>query len=204
MKIIILSFAWSMISLYLYAQDINGLQKIYRESYQAEADSNYEQAIDVLVAQYDKTSYLMNIRIGWLNYLNGEYFESIEYYEKAITLMPYSLEAKLGIAYPLSMLGNWEEIIEKYQEILTIDAQHSLANYRLGLIYYNRQEYDEALSYVQRVVDLYPSDYYSVVLLGWINLKMGKIREARILFEKALQISPGDSSALEGLDAVVK
>jgi tetratricopeptide (TPR) repeat protein len=156
------------------------------------------------MAQYEQSSYLMNARLGWLHYLKGQYYESVEYYQKAITLMPYAIEAKLGKANPLSMLGNWEDVIKIYQEILTIDPQHALTNYRLGLIYYNRQDYEKALPYVERVANLYPYDYYSVVLLGWINLKMGKNREARILFEKALQIIPNDPSASEGLQVITK
>ncbi len=185
------------------SQDIVSLQEIFRASYAAEADSNFDKSINALKVQYDESSYLMNVRLGWLYYLNGEYYESINYYRKAISVMPYAVEAKLGIALPMSMLGNWEDIIGIYEEILTIDPQNAITNYRLGLIYYNRQNYEKALPYVQRVANMYPYDYYSVVLLGWINLQIGKTREARVLFEKALQIIPGDPSAQEGLQSIV-
>ncbi len=185
------------------SQDIVSLQEIFRASYAAEADSNFDKSINALKVQYDESSYLMNVRLGWLYYLNGEYYESIDYYRKAISVMPYAVEAKLGIALPMSMLGNWEDIIGIYEEILTIDPQNAITNYRLGLIYYIRQNYEKALPYVQRVANMYPYDYYSVVLLGWINLQIGKTREARVLFEKALQIIPGDPSAQEGLQSIV-
>ncbi len=185
------------------SQDIVSLQEIFRASYAAEADSNFDKSINALKVQYDESSYLMNVRLGWLYYLNGDYYESINYYRKAITVMPYAAEAKLGIALPMSMLGNWEDIIGIYEEILTIDPQNAITNYRLGLIYYIRQNYEKALPYVQRVANMYPYDYYSVVLLGWINLQIGKTREARVLFEKALQIIPGDPSAQEGLQSIV-
>jgi hypothetical protein len=35
--------------------------------------------------------------------------------------------------------------------------------------------------------------------MAWINLQLGKSREARVLFNKVLLYSPGDASALEGL-----
>ncbi|MCA6073450.1 tetratricopeptide repeat protein [Fulvivirga sedimenti] len=204
MKTLLLSLLFMTLAGGLYAQDIGVLQETFKQSYAAEADSNYSGSVKILMTRYDPSSYLMNARLGWLHYLNGQYFESVQYYEKAISLMPYAIEAKLGKANPLSMMGNWEDVIKTYEEILMIDPQHSLTNYRLGLIYYNRQEYDKAMPHVERVANMYPFDYYAVVLLGWINLKMGRNREARVLFEKALQILPEDPSALEGLRTITK
>jgi len=36
-------------------------------------------------------------------------------------------------------------------------------------------------------------------MLAWTSLKMGKMREAKILFNKVLMISLGDESAIEGM-----
>ncbi len=181
-------------------QDITSVQEAFDDSYTHEYDSNYEASIEALQKIYDEESYLINGRLGWLHYLSNEQDKSISYYEKAIDLMPYALDARIGYAYPLGALGNWNAVIENYKKILKIDPQQSLINYRLGLVYYNQGRYAEALPYVERVVNLYPFDYYSVVLLGWIQLKMGRLREARILFEKALQLRPGDESATAGYE----
>ena len=49
------------------------------------------------------------------------------------------------------------------------------------------------------VVNHYPFDYDSVIMLAWTNYRLGKMREAKVLFQKALLIQPGAESALEGL-----
>lgn len=198
MKKIILLLLLS-ISLTLHGQDMNNIQTAFSQSYTYETDSNYEASIAALQNIYDANSYLINCRLGWLYYLNSEYDQSLSYYEKANTLMPYALEAQIGAAYPLGAMGNWNAVIVNYEKILKIDPQNALINYRLGLVLYNQGRYKEAFPFVERVANLYPFDYYSVVLLGWIQLKMGRLREAGILFEKALQIKPQDESALEGL-----
>jgi tetratricopeptide (TPR) repeat protein len=74
-----------------------------------------------------------------------------------------------------------------------------VANYRLGAIYYGRMEYERAASYLEKVINLYPFDYDGLVLYAWTNLKMKKLREAKLLFRKALLARPGDTSATEGL-----
>jgi len=52
------------------------------------------------------------------------------------------------------------------------------------------------------VVNLYPFGYDGLLMFAWTNLKAGKLREAKILFNKVLMYSPGDKSALEGLSYI--
>jgi tetratricopeptide (TPR) repeat protein len=118
-------------------------------------------------------------------------------------LKPLSIEARLGIVYPASAMGNWNQVENRYLEILKIDPENSLVNYRMGLIYYGREDYGTAFKYFEKVVNHYPFDYDSVIILAWTNYMMGKYREAKVLFQKALLIQPNDPSALEGL-ALIK
>ena len=76
------------------------------------------------------------------------------------------------------------------------------ANYRLGLIYYNRKNYEKASVYLEKVVNLYPFDYDSLILFAWNNFMLQKTREARVLFNKVLMYNPGDQSALDGLKLI--
>jgi len=39
-------------------------------------------------------------------------------------------------------------------------------------------------------------------MFAWTNLKLGKTREAQVLFNKVLMLSPDDKSALEGLSLI--
>jgi len=177
-------------------------QKAFIASYSNEYKQDYITSISDLMAVYSNSSYELNVRLGWLNYLAGEYDSSIKYYKIAITILPYSVEAKLGYALPLSAMGNWDEIIQVYTDILKTDPQNSIANYRLGSIYYARAQYNTALTFTEKVVNMYPFDFDSVILLAWINLKREDYRKAKILFNKSLLIQPANESALEGLKLI--
>ena len=50
----------------------------------------------------------------------------------------------------------------------------------------------------EKVIDMYPSEYHSSLIFAWTNYQPGKTREAEVLFNKVLLISPDDASALEG------
>ena len=186
----------------LKAQDYKKLQDAFVASYSFENNKEYQKAIEALKKVYDGESYELNVRLGWLYYYAGNYPESISFYTKAIHLKPYSIEARFGYALPASAMGNWNNVLNQYFEILKIDAGNYTANYRVGLIYYNRKDYALAYKYFEKIANMYPFDYDATHMYAWANYRMGKVREAKVLFYKTLLIKPGDSSALEGLSLI--
>jgi tetratricopeptide (TPR) repeat protein len=182
--------------------NFKAVQDAFKSSFSWEFKGNYADAITSLKAVYEETSYELNLRLGWLNYLSGSFTEATAYYQKAITLKPYAIEPRFGYVLPASALGNWEQVITQYNEILTIDPQNTQANYRMGMIYYGRQDYSKAEKYFEKVVNLYPFDYDSSIMYAWTNLKLGKYREAQVLFNKVLMLRPDDQSAQEGLGLI--
>ncbi len=184
-----------------YGQD--SVIKAFEDSYRLEKEGKYEDALSSLRSVYREDSYEINLRLGWLAYLSGKFTESIAYYNNAVAKLPLSVEARLGLVLPLSAMGNWNQIIEHYNKILEVDSKNTLVNYRLGVIYYERKQYDKAESYVKKVINLYPFDHDSLLLLAWVKYRQGNINHAKILFNKVLMSNPADTSAKEGL-ALVK
>ena len=178
------------------------LQEAFAKSQEYEGKGNYPDAIATIKAVYQEDSYEINLRLGWVTYLNGSFTESSAYYQKAIRLKPYAIEPKFGYVYPASALGNWELVIGQYTEILGIDPQNTMANYRMASIYYGRKDYARAEKYLEKVINLYPFDYDSMILYAWTFYRLGKFREAQVMFNKVLMNKPKDSSAMEGLSLI--
>jgi len=187
---------------YLIAQSQSTIQAAFVKSYESEKAGNYSSAITSLKTVYKADSYILNIRLGWLHYLAKQYNESIKYYEKSISLKPYAIEARFGCVKPLSATESWEKVKTNYVEILKIDPQNTVANYWLGVIYYNRKDYANATKLFEKVVNLYPLDYDSVIMLAWSKLNTGKSADAKVLFNHALILRPDDASALSGLKLI--
>lgn len=198
----IVTIAFSVfVSISVFGQS-SELQTAFKSSYTKESNSDFTGAIKDLKTVYSETSYELNLRLGWLHYSAGLFTESMSYYKKAIDLMPASVEAKFGYVYPAAAVGNWDQVKSQYEDILRIDAKNSQAHYRLGLIFYGREEFDKALQHFQVGFNLYPFDYDFNLMMAWTSLKMGKMREAKVLFNKVLLLSPGDESAIEGLSLI--
>jgi tetratricopeptide (TPR) repeat protein len=184
------------------AQANKALSNAFKQSYDYEAIKNYEAATNTINSMYNETSYEINIRLGWLNYLSGKFKESIMYYQKAIELMPAATEPKWGIIYPYTKLENWTEVEKNYSSILKIDQKNTTANYNLGLIYYYRKDYISAKRHFDVSLNLFPFNYNNLLMSAWSNYFLGNKNEASVLFNKTLLCSPNDKSALEGLSLI--
>ena len=202
-RTLIAMLLFAMFATGVYAQDnTTALQEAFSNSYTLEKSGDYAKAAEALKKVYDEKSYEINLRLGWLTYNGGSFTEACAYYQKAIALMPYGIEARFGYISPAVALGNWDQVIAQYNEILKTDPQNTIANYRLGYIYYGKADYNKAYTYFEKNVNLYPFDYDSLIMFAWTNFKLGKLREAKVLFNKALLNRPKDSSATEGLGLI--
>ena len=182
------------LSICVFAQSDNAIREALKRSYDSEYQLKYQKAMDDLMGVYEPSAYELNIRLGWLSYKAGKYIESIGYYKKAIAKMPLSIEAKLGIVYPLGALEKWDQVVDNYLAIVKIDGYNATVNYRLALIYYNRGDYGNSWKYLQKYINLYPFDYDGNSLAGWIKYSVGKKEEAYVFFKKALMVNPYDTS----------
>lgn len=186
----------------LIAQDLDKMITGFATSYDYEYAAKYADAIKEIEKVYSDKSYECNVRLGWLNYMNAKSAVAITYYQKAIALMPYAIEARLGIVYPLSAMENWNEVIKQYQEVLKIAPENTKANYNLGYIYFNREQYSEAKKYFDKYMNLFPMEYDGVLMSAWTYFKLGKTAEAKLLFKKVMILSPNNASAKEGLGLI--
>lgn len=158
----------------------------FSKSYSFEYETQYSKAI-TSITDLHIDNYQINLRLGWLYYLSKDYIKSEQFYRKAVALESSSIEARFGLVLPMSAIGNWNNILSVYLEVVKLDPNNSIANYRLASIYFTRKDYISATTYVSRVLKLYPFDYDSNLLFGKILMAQGKTPEAKKHFTKALE-----------------
>lgn len=195
-----------LFALLFSASAFSQVQGIYREtfskSYKEELNKNYPAAIALMLSAYDEAKYEVNLRLGWLYYMNKNYKESEKYYSRAVSLKKNSMEAKQGVILPLTAMERWDDVLQQYKDMLAIDPMNVTANYWAGVIYYNRKKNEEAAKHFEKVVQQHPFGYDGNHMLGWTYLNLGKPAEAKQYFTMALLISPEDPSSLSGFNKV--
>jgi tetratricopeptide (TPR) repeat protein len=186
----------------LIAQSDAKFQAAFADSYKSELTGNYNLSISEVRSVYQADNYSTNARLGWLLFLAKQYTESVNYYDKAIKLKPFGIEARFGMIKALNALESWDKVKEQYEAILKIDPMNTTSLYWLGVLLYNRKDYDNAAKNFEKIVNLYPMDYGSIIMLAWTRLYQGKLADAKVLFNQALLLSPNDSSAISGLNQI--
>lgn len=197
-KLCLLTIA-SLLMLHVQSQTTESLQRAFKQSYTEEYKGDYANAITYLQRVYKEDSYELNLRLGWLFYSDKKFAQSMDFYQKAIDLRKYSIEARMGYIGAANTSKLFDKAYEKYEEILKIDPYSSVANYWVGVNYYTIKKFDIAAKYLEMVVNMYPFDYDANHMLGWIYLNLGRSAEAKHLFEIALLNKPDNASAKDGL-----
>jgi len=105
--------------------------------------------------------------------------------------------------------GHLAEAREKFWELYEQDMNDAEVLYYLGLIHFKQDDYDSAIDFLSKSIDINPNDYRTHEVLGQaFGLKSenaGVVKSAMLIpkikkaFQKALELNPQALGALEGL-----
>ena len=82
----------------LFALTDEEIREAYYKSYNYEKIGDYRNAMNALspvLKEYPK-AYTVNLRMGWLYYLNENYADALKHYEASMKVAPAATEARLG------------------------------------------------------------------------------------------------------------
>lgn len=136
------------------------IQKAYTLSYNYEQMGQYTEAIKVLAPIYKQypNGYTLNLRYGWLFYLNRNYADALKHYQKASTLKPYAITPRLGIADVYLATASYKKVQTITAEILKTDYYNYYANLYFIKALIAQQKYTSSQQIVTKMLTLYPTD----------------------------------------------
>jgi tetratricopeptide (TPR) repeat protein len=181
----------------LFALSDQEIKDAYYKSYNYEKMGNYTDAIKAIMPVYNDypETYTVNLRLGWLYYLNENYANSLEHYGKAIKISPYSLEAKLGELLPLLARERYGEVEKKAFQILDADYYNYYGNLRLVFALRMQQKSDLAEKIALKMLAIYPIDVSFLTEYALIKFAQGEKDTAFKLFYDILILDPENVTA---------
>jgi len=170
-------------------------------SYKAETDGDYAAAMKPLTALGGNgdMSYLVQLRLGWLNYCSTNHTESITRYGNAARLMPASLEPLLGMLNAQQAAGKTDDAFRTAQVILRYDSNNYTALSHSAWLLYLKQDYRQAATIYRKLAMQYPTDTEMLIGLGYSLKRNGDTSEATKCFHTILLLSPDNARAQAGL-----
>ncbi|MCY2987015.1 MAG: tetratricopeptide repeat protein [Planctomycetota bacterium] len=168
-----------------------------RVSVEQEKSLNYREAIKTILAKYDANpnDYTFNLRLGWLNYLNGDYRRSGEYYDTAVRLAPQSVEAKLGRLLPLLAGAQYKEAESMADQVVQADPGNYYGNLRLAFALRMQGKLIAANRVVKRMLAAYPADISWLSESGLLDVAQSRKDVARETFAEVLALDPTNALA---------
>ncbi len=186
------------------ALDYEKIKEAYYRSYQYEKVGDFENAIKSIMIVYKEypEGYTLNLRLGWLYYLKKNYANSVYHYEKAIKVVPSSIEARLGYTLPLLAQGKFSDVEKVCYQIINTDFYNYYGNLRLSFVLRMQKKYDTAEKVINKMLSLYPTDVNFLLELALLRLDQGDEKQAEYIFRDILILDPENITAKEYLGKI--
>lgn len=138
---------------------------------------------------------------GEIARLSGNQKLALERFNKALSLEPNNVAAKLGKVSASIALNDLETAINTSGEILKLIPNHPNANFLLAVAQFRKKDLDSAEESLNKVFKVVPSDIPSLQLMGVIHFSKGKYEQAGQAFTRVLAAIPSNIYATKLLAA---
>ncbi len=179
-----------LITLFFITLTCNADDSVWKRSHDMEAKGDYEGAAAIIKPWAASDDEYAILRYAYLKYMQGEYNESIDYYEKAIELNPKSLSAKLGITLPQIAQGRWRQVKIYTRQVLVRSDWNYTAHLRLMMAEEGTKKWHTLDKHAGKLVEIYPGDSAAYVYLARANAWQGDESVAKAAYEEVLHRSP--------------
>jgi tetratricopeptide (TPR) repeat protein len=173
------------------------IDSIYKESYKYEKMANYKDAIKVLMPLYKKypNGYTLNLRLGYLFSMNKDYKTAINYYKKASLILPNSFEPQLGLMKIYLLMHKYQKVTQIGFSILKFDYYNYYTNLYIINSLIAQRKYDDALKFVNKILNIYPTDVTYLTKLAQIYEIKNPAYAKKIYEDSILILDPNNIQA---------
>lgn len=128
-------------------------------------------------------------RLGTVLYLAGRYQEAVDAYRKATELQPRRADAYTNLGAAYHMLGDVKQAIGNYEHAVGLGAGDAQAYGNLAVSYFFSGRYEDALRTGQDAIRRDPNRAGLHRDVGDYYAKLGRTREARAAYTRAIELS---------------
>jgi tetratricopeptide (TPR) repeat protein len=117
--------------------------------------------------------------------------EAITLLEKFFYLNPNHLGVLMSLGRLYIVKGQAMKIFEIYERVLTVDPDNADAYYNLGIAYYNREDFENAIRFFERAITL-NNHVNARMYLSYIYERQGEIDKALYYLRERIRLSQGE------------
>ena len=115
-----------------------------------------------------------------------------------------SIDELIQIAFQQYQSGRLQEAESIYKEIIAVQPDNFYALHYLGILYIQTGQYDLAIAYIEKAVQIITTDSHAYYNLGIAFQGKGRLDDAIASYQKALQLNPESADAYVNLGITYK
>ncbi|NPA55429.1 MAG: tetratricopeptide repeat protein [Epsilonproteobacteria bacterium] len=173
------------------------VKECYLRSYNYEKIGDYKDAIKVLIPLYKKypNGYTLNLRLGYLFFLDGKYANAIKFYKQASLILPYSFEPKLGMMRVYLKIGEFKKVVDIGYSLIKVNYYDYYANLYTLQALKALKKYKDAIAIAKKMLAIYPTNVVYLVNLARIYEITNPTIAKKIYKDSVLILDPNNVSA---------
>jgi tetratricopeptide (TPR) repeat protein len=164
-----------------------------------QAESVYKK---LLVKDGEKINALNGL--GILEFRQNNMTQSLDYFYSALKDAPENLDTLNNMGIWHSKNGNPKSAKEFLKKIIAIKPEHAEANANLGSIYHGAKEYDKAIGYLKRALEINGKPLGPRILLAESYEKSNQLKKSEKEYRYILAMDSANIPAAEGLNRLLK
>ncbi len=162
----------------------------------ARAINSFQQSVELDPEIIESWIYLGQLQAGLGNKIALQYFNS------ALSIDPENIEVLHAKADYYSDLGELENAVNTYREMVRADPQYEQSYFNMGLLYLDQDSIAKAFEQFNLLIEISPLHIRGYFYRGLSSEFMGNNEAAKRDYEQALRLSPDYQNALEGLERI--
>ncbi|WP_299494028.1 hypothetical protein [uncultured Shewanella sp.] len=176
----------------------------FSKSYGYEKIGDYQNAINSLVSVYKKEpkDYILNLRLGYLYYLQGSFSNAKFHYLAAKKILPNALSPQLGMMRISNVKEKFDDTEALGYEVIKKDFYNYYANLYLSYALRKNKKYNAAAEIDKKMLDVYPDDTTFLLEYGLLKFQQKDYSKTREILSLLLVLEPENVSAKEVLSQI--
>ena len=176
-----------------YASAYAGLCEVNLAWYHLTSDGDYfsqgEQAC-FRALTFDDRLPEVRVALGDLYLASGQYQKAQTEFSQALKLVPSLVGAQIGLGYSYERLGDTEKAVTTLQKAVTQHPTDWNALMAISDLLYEKERYDEAVEFGERLTLLTPNNATSHIQLGSIEYMRNNYEGALAAWKRSLELNP--------------
>ena len=120
----------------------------------------------------------------------GESKEALKIWKQALQINPGIPETYINMGVVYEKIGDKKKALTAYQKALNLDESNAMAYFNLGVIYAKEKNFQKAVKEWETALNFETRDENILNSLAWVYEKIGRKKEALIMLEKSIKLSP--------------